>query len=239
MKNSLLAACLAWSGSVSAQNLALPEIIDRPADARPNLHQIMDAQETAMLASEPSAGGFGQWYAKQGRPAVVIYFDRQLARVPSGWQGLSRLLIEDNGSIGDKEHKRTITVGMQRNTEHSAPAKGQFAKLFEQSLSQELKRQNVRVLDGVYLQRKLTAQGGHKGSDAEFESLNRSARFVFEVELVAIIATELEVIANLKDIKTGEITTSVRQSAEGLTSASEIDRLTRALVRRLMQQKIP
>ncbi|RJG09406.1 hypothetical protein, partial [Massilia cavernae] len=112
--------------------------------------------------------------------------------------------------------------------------RSQFAKLFEQSLSVELKKQDVRLLDSTVLHRK-TAAGG-RASDIEYESLSRSARFVLEVELL-VVNGEVEAVATLKDLRSGDIAASVRQKVDNLDNASEIDRVNRRLVQRLMQYK--
>lgn len=233
MKAVFLAAVLAASGMAGAQNLALPE----PMKMAPQAAQGgMDAAETPMLAAEDNGGGaFRKWYAGQKRPAVVVYFNRELGDLPAGWEGSKRLLIEDTISGGGKaDDKRTITVGMQHNTQRQSRVRSQFAKLFEQSLSVELKKQDVRLLDATVLHRK-TAAGG-RGADIEYESLSRSARFVFEVELL-VVNGEVEAVGNLKDLRSGEVAASVRQKVDSLENTTEIDRVNRKLVQRLMQYK--
>lgn len=234
LEKTVLALLLACAGAANGQQLAAPQALE-PAQ-RPAA-QAMDAQETGLMAAETNDSVFRQWYAKQGRPAVVVYFDRQLDQVPSGWQGDSRLLIESVSRAGAKEESHSTTIGVQHNTERQAAWKSQFAKLFEQSLHQELKKQHVHVLDGVYLHRKLAASKTAQVADVEYESLSRSARFVFEVELV-FMKGEYEIVANMKELRTGEITASVRQKAGSISNAADIDRLNRALVQRLMQYKV-
>ncbi|MGZ8289116.1 MAG: hypothetical protein ACXW2U_05150 [Telluria sp.] len=233
MKPFILAALLAFAGAAQAQNLALPE----PMQLAPLAGHAMDAAETPMLAQESTAGGFRQWYAGQKRPAVVVYFNRQVGELPPGWEGSKRLLIEDTISDGKVEDKRTITVGVQHNTQRQPRLRTQLAKVFEQSLGAELKKQNVRLLDSAVLHRKLAAGNRDRATDIEYESLSRSARYVFEVELV-VLDGAVEAVANLKDLRSGEIAATVRQKVDSLGTSAEIDRVNRALVQRLMQFKV-
>ena len=87
------------------------------------------------------------------------------------------------------------------------------------------------------IHRKLAAGNRASTTDIEYESLSKSARFVLEVELVWVNG-ECEAVANVKDIRSGEIPASVRQKVESLNSSSEIDQVSRALVQRLMQYKV-
>ncbi|HEY8607792.1 MAG TPA: hypothetical protein VIM12_11825 [Noviherbaspirillum sp.] len=229
------AALLALAGTAHAQMLAAPEPLGRGASAPA---QAMDAQEAPMMAVQEVDGNFRQWYAKQGKPAVVLFFDRQLEQMPPGWYGATRLQIDSVSRSGNKEETHSVSIGMQRNTQRQAAAKSEFARLFEQSLSLELKRQNVRVLDGAYLHRKMAANKPKQTTDIEYDSISRDARFVFEVELIAIDGDGCEMVAVMKDVRTGDIAASVRYKAESLNSAAEIDRANRALVQRLMQYKV-
>ncbi|RJG11638.1 hypothetical protein [Massilia cavernae] len=82
MKPFILAALLAAAGAAHGQNLALPEPMKLAPQA--GAAGSMDAAETPMLADE-SGGGFREWYAGQKRPAVVVYFNRELANCrPAG-----------------------------------------------------------------------------------------------------------------------------------------------------------
>lgn len=235
MKPFILAALLAVAGSTQAQTLALPEPLKQAPQAA--LNGSMDAAETPMLATETADGNFRQWYAGQKRPALVLYFNRQLDQLPAGWSGTSRLLIEDVSRSGKHEDSRTVAIGVQHNSQQQARTRSQLAKLFEQSLGAELKKQQVRLLDSTVLHRKLAAGNRDRDTDIEYASLSRSARFVLEVELVCV-GGECEAIANVKDIRSGEVPASVRQKVDSLNSASEIDQVSRALVQRLMQYKV-
>lgn len=235
MKRFIFAALFAASGLAQSQNLALPE----PMKAAPHAAHAgaMDAQEAPMMAPEAGDGNFRQWYDGQKRPAVVVYFNRQLDQLPPGWEGASRLLIEDTSRSGKHEDSRSITVGVQHNTQHQARSRSHLARLFEQSLGVELAKQKVRLLDSAVLHRKLAANNRDRATDIEYKSLSGAARFVLEVELVFMNGT-CEAIANMKDIRSGEIAASVRQKVDSLNSPAEIDRVNRALVQRLMQYKV-
>lgn len=237
MKALVLASMLAVAGLAQAQVLAPPQPLQRGPDA---MSGNVDAQETRMMAVEASNDDFRAWYGSAKRPPVVLYFNRQLADMPAGWTGLSRMVIEDvqkEGGSGAHEDKRQVSVGLQVNTAALKQVKGQFAKLYEQSLNQELKRNGVHMLDGTVLHRKMAADGRSKDGDIEFESLSRSARFVFEVELVFVNGA-CEILASLKELRTGDITASVRQPVSSLQNAAEIDRANKALVQRLMAYKM-
>ena len=237
MKALVLAGLLAAAGLAQAQVLAPPQPLER-APAAPAGG--FDAQETRMMAVEASNDDFRAWYGSAKRPPVVLYFNRQLADMPAGWTGLSRMVIEDVQKEGGRdahEDSRKVTVGLQVNTAALKQVKGQFAKLFEHSLNQELKRHGVHMLDGTVLHRKMVADGRHKDGDIEFESLARSARFVFEVELVFVDGA-CEILATMKELRSGEITASVRQPVSSLQNGAEIDRANKALVQRLMAYKM-
>jgi hypothetical protein len=234
MKPAFLVAMLAMTTLAQAQQIDLPERIER-SNYEPARRA--DPREMPMLVEPQTGTTFRQWYREQKRPPVVLYFDRQLDQMPAGWQGVSRLQIEDVSKFGKEEDSRTITMGVQHNTAAQKRLKSQFAKLFEQSLSLALKKQEVRMLDGVYLHRKLAADKRSAGSDIEFDSLNKSARFVLEVELL-FVDGQCDVIASLKELATGEIIATVRQPMPSLNSVNEIDRANKALVQLLMQFKI-
>lgn len=234
--NRLFAAVLLLAGALAqAQTLDAPQPLARAAAAAA---APMDAEARPMLDQPSSAGTLQQWYADQKRPALVVYFDRKLDQLPAGWRGASRLLIEENTVAAGKEESRRTTVGVQRNTALASAEKSHFASLFEQSLQQEMKRQNFRVLDATVLHRKLAAGNRAEATDIEYDSLKKSARFVFEVELLGLNG-EWELVGGLKDIHTGDITASVRLRIDGaLDSPANIDRASRALVQRLLQHKV-
>jgi len=234
MKSLILAALLACAGAAHAQNLALPEPMKLAPLTAPGA---MDPAETPMLAQEAGSGDFRAWYASQKRPALAVYFNRELDQLPPGWEGRSRLLIEDTIVAGKEVDARTITVGVQQNTQRQSRARSQLARLFEQSLGAELKKQNVRLVDSTVLHRKLAASNRDRSTDIEYDSLSRAARFVLEVELVCLNGA-CEAVANLKDIRNGDVAATVRQKIDSLNTSGEIDQISRALVKRLMQFKV-
>ncbi|MBZ2208798.1 hypothetical protein [Massilia soli] len=234
MKSLILATLLACAGVAQAQNLALPEPMKLAPLTGPSA---MDPAETPMLAQDAGSGDFRTWYTSQKRPAMAVYFNRELDQLPPGWEGRSRLLIEDTIVAGKEVDARTISVGVQQNTQRQSRARSQLARLFEQSLGAELKKQNVHLVDSTVLHRKLAASNRDTRTDIEYDSLSRAARFVLEVELVCLNG-ECEAVANLKDIRNGDVPATVRQKIGTLDNSSEIDRISRALVQRLMQFKV-
>ena len=210
----------------SAQRLEAPRALAAtPAAAAGGF----DPADTGVLAAPESANGLRKWYAAQRHPGVVLYFERKLEAVPPGWRGASRLHIEDKRLVDGKESSRSVTVGVERNTESAGPVP-QFAALFQQSLQQEMKRQGFRVLDGAVLQRRLSSTG--TGGDLEYASLKGAARFVFEVELLNLNG-KYELVGALKDIGSGALVASVNLPVDSIDSRATMDRLSRALVARL------
>lgn len=231
MRRFVFAALMLAAAGAGAQQLAAPARID-PASA---VHAASgDPAETAMMAEVPGAGSFQQWYAGQRKPAVVVYFDRKLAELPPGWEGRTRLLVEDSRQEAGKESNRRVTVGFEQNTAQARRV-SQFAQLFQLAIEQELKRQSLRVLDSAVLQRKESFVS--KSGDLEYGSLKRSARFVFEVELLSI-GGRWELAGVLKDLHSGDVTASVRLPVNGFDSQEALARASRQLVQRLMQYKV-
>lgn len=223
----LAAACAA----ASAQHLEAP----RALDAAPALRgAAADPADTGMLVEPETAGNLRKWYADQRRPGVVLYFERKLEQLPPGWRGASRLHIEDKRLVDGKESSRSVTVGVERNTEVAAPVP-KFVALFQHSLQQEMKRQQFTVLDSAVLQRKLASST--KGGDVEYAALTGAARFVFEVELLCVDG-KWELVGSLKDIRSGVLTATVSLPLDGLDSRAAMDRASRALVQRLLQSRV-
>lgn len=230
MRRFLSAGLLLAAAGAGAQQLAEPVRFDLPqASASAN-----DPAETAMITEPAGAGSFQTWYATQRQPAMVVYFNRKLAELPPGWQGQHRLLIEDTRQEGSKESSRRVTVGVERNTAELRQV-SQFAQLFQLALEQELKREQLRVLDSAVLQRKESFVT--KTGDLEYGSLKRSARFVFEVELLSI-GGRWELAGVLKDLHSGDLTASVRLPVSRLDSQEALARASRQLVGRLLRYKV-
>lgn len=231
MRRFVLASLLLACAGAGAQQLAAPARLD-PAPLPAAMAG--DPAETAMIAEPAGAGSFQQWYAGQRKPAVVVYFDRKLSELPPGWEGKTRLLVEDTRREAGKESNRRVTLGFEQNTAQARNV-SQFAQLFQLAIEQELKRERLRVLDSAVLQRKEAFVG--KSGDLEYASLKRSARFVFEVELLSI-GGRWELAGVLKDLHNGDVTASVRLPVNGFDSQEALARASRQLVRRLMQYKV-
>lgn len=227
----LLLACLVVSAGATAQQLAEPLRLEA-APARSV--QAADPQDTRMIAEAAGAGSFADWYAAQRRPALVVYFERQLAELPPGWQGSQRLLVDDTRQEDGKQTQRRLSVGLERNTAQPRQV-SQFAQAFQLALEHELRRERLRVLDGAVLQRKLSASGA--GGDLEYASLERSARFVFEVALLEV-GGEWQLSGALKDLRSGELAASARIPVQRLDSQDALARASRQLVQQLLRQRV-
>ena len=227
IKRCLFAALMAASAVVSAQHLEAP----RQIGAAPAAAGVSDPMDTGVMAAPNDAGSLRKWYAAQRRPGVVLYFERKLEQLPPGWRGATRLHIEDKRLVDGKESSRNVTVGLERNVANEAPA-SQFASLFQQSLQQEMKRQQMTVLDGSVLQRKLSSTGAQ--GDVEYKSFKGAARLVFEVELLGLNG-KWELVGNLKDVGNGALVATVSLPIDGIGSRSDMDRASRSLVARLLQ----
>ena len=228
IKRSLFAALMAVSAVASSQHLEAPRQIGAAQAAQPG---VADPADTGVMAAPSDAGSLRKWYAAQRRPGVVLYFKRKLEQLPPGWRGATRLHIEDTRQVDGKESSRNVTVGLERNVANEAPA-SQFVSLFQQSLQQEMKRQQMNVLDSAVLQRKLSSTGA-KG-DIEYKSFKGAARFVFEVELLSLNG-KWELVGTLKDIGSGALVSSVNLPIEGIAARADMDRASRSLVTRLLQ----
>jgi hypothetical protein len=235
--NPMVFAMLAVAGaSAAAQTLAPPLTYDKPAPSSASSARL-DAAEAPMLVSTTPANSFEVWYEVQKRPAMVVYFNRKLEHLPPGWHGTTRLLIDEHKVAEGKKEDRSMTIGVQHNSDPGLERKSQFATLFEQAVQQEMKRQRLRILDGSVLQRRVASAQGQL-TDTEYASLSGAARFVFEVALVGINA-DWELVGELKDVQTGELTATVRYRIDGpLDTTADLDRASRALVQRLLRYRV-
>ncbi|MGX4642486.1 hypothetical protein [Massilia sp. SYSU DXS3249] len=230
IKPCLFAAWMAASAIASAQHLEAPRAIG--AVQAPV--SVSDPADTGVMAAPSDAGSLRKWYAAQRRPGVVLYVERKLEALPPGWRGSSRLHIEDKRLVDGKESSRSVTVGVERNAETAGPVP-QFVALLQQSLQQEMKRQQFTVLDGSVLQRKLSSGGA--GGDVEYKSLKGAARLVFEVELLSLNG-KVELVGALKDIHSGALVATVTLPVDGIDSRTTMDRLSRMLVARLLASNV-
>jgi hypothetical protein len=236
MKSLLCTALVLCCTLARGQTLDVPLPLERVAPAP---RHAADPAESPMLAQPSTAGTLLEWYAQQKRPPLVVYFDKRLDQLPPGWRGSKRLLIEENTKAGGREENRKLTVGVQHNTQPASSARNEFITLFEQSLQQEMRRQQFKVLDSTVLHRRLAAGNKSEDTDLEYESLRKSARFVFEVQLL-VLNGQVDLMANLKDIHTGDFAASLRLPVEEvLDSAAAMDVVSRQLVRQLLRQKAP
>lgn len=231
MRRILFGALALATAQAGAQQLAAPTRFEAAPVAAVSA---ADPAETATIAEAPGRGSFQQWYAGQRQPALVVYFDRKLAELPPGWMGRQRLLVEDAIESDGKESKRRLTVGVEHNTAQARQV-SQFAQLFQHALEAELKRERLKVLDSAVLQRKESFIT--KSGDLEYGSLKRSARFVFEVELLSI-GGRWELAGVLKDLHSGNLTATVRLPVSQLDSQEALARASRQLVRRLMHYEV-
>lgn len=231
IKPGLFAALMAASAIGSAQHLEAPRAIQAGSQPAP---AAADPGETGLMAAPSDAGSLRKWYAAQRRPGVVLYVERKLEALPPGWRGASRLHIEDKRLVDGKESSRSVTVGVERNTEAGAPVP-QFVALLQQSLQQEMKRQQFTVLDGSVLQRKLSSGG--VGGDVEYKSLKGAARLVFEVELLSLNG-KVELVGALKDIHSGALVATVSLPVDSVDSRATMDRMSRLLVARLLASNV-
>ena len=230
----LLGCLLLVCATGHAQVLDAPQPLQRAPAAS---YGALDAAETPMMALPSSAGTLAEWYAAQKRPPLVVYFDKKLNQLPPGWRGERRLLIEDASVAAGKEETRRTTIGVQRNTTVEAEQVSQFARMFQLSLQQELKRQTFHVLDSTYLHRRMAASNRSESKDIEYDSLDKSARLIFEVELL-VVGGECELVGALKDVRSGDIVATVRLPVEGLDSPASLDRASRTLVQHLLRYKV-
>jgi hypothetical protein len=233
MKPVLLAALLAMAAAAQAQQQAYPQ---RLAPAAPPPPALFDALPTPMLAMPDDGADFRRWYARNQRPAIVIYVSRQLDQAQAGWRGTERLLIEDVGHDGARQMGRSISVGQQRHSAADAMPKTSLDKLFEQAIARALRRQDVKVLDGAYLQRKLAADPRARDTDVEYASLSRAARFVLEVEFLCV-QQQCDIVGTFKDVRNGEVGASARQPMGAVNDADDVDKLSKALVMRLLRER--
>jgi hypothetical protein len=226
-------ALLLVAASARAQQLSAPQPLGKAAAAPV---AALDAAEAPMLAMPSTEGSFQAWYAANRRPAMVVYFDRKLDELPAGWHGSSRLVIDDNKVAGGKEESRRVTIGVQHSDAGAAP-KSQFATLFEQAIRQEMKRQKLTLLDASVLHRRESARANGP-ADIEYAALRGSARYVFEVALVGI-NDQWELVGELKDVASGELTATVRHRIDGpLATPADLDRAGRALVQQLLRYRL-
>ncbi len=246
MRGSLLAAAAAVGAALSlagahahAQPFELERMLPRPVEPgivaphQPVAPYAGDVGETGSLhAAAPAGSTLQDWYAKQGRPAVALFFDRRLERLPAGWDGSARLMIASEKHAGGKSETGNLSIALERKAPRaSLQQRDPVVRLVEHSLLQELQRVRVKLVDPSVVERALAAKG--KGGDTEYDGLKGAAGYLLEIELAAT-GPEVSMIGGFKSLS-GEIVASVRTPVQSdLRDAAAADALARAFVRKLM-----
>jgi hypothetical protein len=235
-----LLACVAASTAARAQiepfgerQLAVPAVPGQVAPWRGAAPARSDPPEMGSLYVAPTGPTLADWYAAQGRPAVVLFFERRLERMPAGWDGTSRLRIAYEGADRNNSVREELVVGV----EHKAPTASvrnrmPLAVLMESALLRELQSARLKLVDPTVAERTLAARG--RGGDTEFDALHGAAGYMLEVELVPV-ADSVSLVGSLKGLRTSEIVASIREPVEqDLRNPADVDALARKFVRRLL-----
>lgn len=233
------AALILGTVDAHAQTFELERMLPRPVE--PGIvapHQAVaphaaDVGETGSLQVPAPAGStLQEWYAKQGRPAVALFFDRRLERLPAGWDGTARLMIASEKNAGGKSETENLSIALERKAPRaSLQQRDPVVRLVEHSLLHELQRMRVKLVDPSVVERALAAKG--KGGDTEYDALKGAAGYLLEIELAAT-GPEVSMIGGLKSLS-GEIVASVRTPVQSdLRDAAAADALARAFVRKLL-----
>lgn len=227
------------SAGAQAQLFETERMLTRPVEPgvvaphRGSAAHTADIGETGSLHVAAAPGSTLQdWYAKQGRPAVALFFDRRLERLPAGWDGTARVMIASEKSAGGKSETENISIAL----EHKAPRgslqqRRPVVQLVENSLLRELQRMRVRLVDPSVVERAQAARG--KGGDTEYDALKGAAGYLLEIELAATGA-EVSMIGGLKSMS-GEIVATVRAPVQDdLRDPAAADALARDFIRKLL-----
>jgi hypothetical protein len=214
--------------------------LERPVDAGsvPAYEQpapiSQDISDTAMLSPlVPEGKTLLTWYKEQSNPKLVLYFDRRLEGIPPGWQGSTRLLIEHSRNNDGKQDNGQVSIGIQKNTAQSISSeRSDIIRLIEQSLLRELQRREFKLIDPILVERIHTSNKGANG-DHEFDSLKGTAKLLLDVQLAAS-GTSLHMLANLKDLQSGELLAAIEIPVENSLAVSKnIDATTKKLMKKL------
>lgn len=225
--------------AAAAQSLieerVLPKAVEpgQVAPWRPAATAPADPAETGSLYVAPSGPTLADWYAKQGRPALVLFFDRRLEHLPPGWDGTARLMFAHEKQSGGKTETETLSVGIERKAPvRSLRARSPVVQLVENSLTREMHRAGLKAIDPSFAERAHAARS--KGGDTEFDSLKGAAGYVLEIELAAT-GTAVSMLGSLKSLGSGEIVATVRQPVEhDLRDPADADALARGFFKRLL-----
>lgn len=194
-----------------------------------------DVGETGSL-HEPGAAGstLQDWYAKQGRPAIALFFDRRLERLPAGWDGAARVMIASEKQADGKTETENLSIALEtRAPRKSLQQRRPVVQLVENSLLRELQRMRFKLIDPTLVERALAARA--KGTpDTEFDSLKGSAGYLLEIEL-APTGSSVSMIGGLKNLAGGEIVATVRTPVEAdLNEPAAADALARSFIKKLL-----
>lgn len=238
----LLAALLLGLGASAAAQGALGEerMLPQPvapgriAPWRPATPAPADPGEAASLYTPPTGPTIADWYARNGRPALALFFDRRLERLPAGWDGTARLRIGyERGDGRQVSDVQQLTLGVERKAATpSVRDRAPLVVLIENALLRELQSARLRLIDPTVAERAQAAR--NRNSDTELESLRNTAGYLLEVELVPS-GDAVSMVGNLKNLRNSELVATVRELVEqDLRSHTEVDALARKFVRRLL-----
>ncbi len=242
IRTGLIGLVLAGAGAGACAQVQLfsEKLLPQPiepgtvAPHQPTARHSADVGATGMLNTPPAPGSTLQdWYARQGRPAVALFFDRRLERVPAGWDGTARLTIASEKVAGGKTETENVAIALERKAAR-APlgARPALVQLVENALQRELQRERFRLVDPALVERAQSARG--KPGDTEFDGLRGAAAYLLEVELAAT-GSAVSMIGGLKSLGNGEIVATVRTPVDrDLADPAAADALARALVKRLL-----
>ena len=194
-----------------------------------------DVGETGSLYQAPAPGSTLQdWYLKQGRPGIALFFDRRLERLPAGWDGSARVMIASEKQADGKTETENLSIALETKAPRKTlQQRRPVVQLVENSLLRELQRVRFKLIDPTLVERALAARA--KGaSDTEFDSLKGSAGYLLEIELAPTGGT-VSMIGGLKNLAGGEIVATVRTPVEDdLNDPAAADALARAFIRKLL-----
>lgn len=236
---SLSALLALASAGAQAQLFETERMLTKPVEPgvvaphKPAAAHAGDVGETGSLHVAAAPGSTLQdWYAKQGRPAVALFFDRRLERLPAGWDGTARVMIASEKNAGGKTETENISIALEQKAPRgSLQQRRPVVQLVENSLLRELQRMRVRLVDPSVVERALAAKG--KGGDTEYDGLKGAAGYLLEIELAATGA-EVSMIGGLKSL-TGEIVATVRAPVQDdLRDPAAADALARDFIRKLL-----
>lgn len=237
--STLLAAlAVALHAAAAAQSLTPERMLPQPVEPgqvapwTAPAAAFADPGERGSLQAEPAGPTLADWYAKQGRPAVVLFFDRRLERLPHGWDGAARLNIAHEKNAGGKTETQSLTVALEHKSPVQSVRRAPIVQLVENALAHEMQRQRFKLVDPNFVERALAAKG--KGGDTEFDAIKGAAGYVLEVELAAT-GPAVSMLGGLKNVGSGELVATIRQPVDrDLREPADADALARSFIKRLL-----